>query len=84
MKIHVNENIEAALALGAENDARVELQHIENRVEEKEDLESENKLDAETESSLNAMISTSKNDFDENTIELEKDSTQANVAKNLR
>src|SRR3989344_7018632 len=56
IKLNVNEKIEAALAFGAEADAKVEAKHAERRLEEAEELAVSGQIDAETKAEIEARF----------------------------
>jgi len=86
IKIHVNENIQSAFAVSAEAEANVQLGKIEERLEEKQELEAQWKLSVELENQINAQIEASKSVFYGKTTILEnsnKSDTSIQLENNL-
>nr|MDD3719723.1 DUF5667 domain-containing protein [Candidatus Gracilibacteria bacterium] len=71
IKVNVNEAVQSAFTLGAENEANLQLHLIEERVKEKAALEAEGKLTADVDSEIKARIEKHSENF-----EKEKESIQ--------
>ena len=71
VKIHVNENIESAFTFGAENEAELQLERIEERLLEQSELSAQWKLSSDIENSIQLQISHYVREFEEDTKEIE-------------
>ena len=83
VKIHVNENLKTAFSFSAQSDAHVNLDILETRIKEKEDLSTEWRLDSEMSTNLDAQISTEIKKYNEKRVVLVGNSTDSEVLLNL-
>ena len=65
VKIHVNENLKTAFSFSAQSDAHANLDILETRIKEKQDLRAEWRLDSETSTYLDAQISSAVKNYGE-------------------
>lgn len=64
VKVNINENVKSAFTFWAENEAELQLEFINNRIEEKNQLKAEWKLDTDLESKIAIGILNYKKDFE--------------------
>ncbi len=79
VKIHVNEKVESAFAVGPEEKSRVALKQIITRLEEAETLSIQGKMNADTEHDINENILSKSKEIQSNILKI-KDSGDINTA----
>ena len=83
VKIHMNENLKTAFSFSAQSDAHANLDILETRIKEKQDLRAEWRLDSETSTYLDAQISSAVKNYSEERVALVGNSTDSEVLLNL-
>ncbi len=81
VKIHVNENVEGALHVGAKQDAAFAKEQMERRAEEAQKLAAENRLDAKAKATIAAEVKTHIGDFKKAEATMEADGKDDDAAK---
>ena len=76
IKIHVNENVESALAVSSESEARLEAEFAERRIMEAEALREESRLDRKTKAELSAQFNEHTSDMEDSLRELADDDSE--------
>lgn len=80
VKIYINENIKSALAIWSENEAQLQLNLIEDKLHEKEELKAKWKLDIKAENEIEDQIQEHKDTYEKERIKLKKNNkTEATV-----
>ena len=83
IKIYVNENVESAVTIGAQNEANLQLALIKKRLEEKAQLEAQARLTVEVQAQIEENIRDHRKIFEQERTTLESQS-QINISNDLK